>query len=370
MSGYDSGGLASALITTRDGIVGPWVPPDVNPGELDTELADNINRWSPRVRGAVLDFELANRLAFTTDPAPAVAPGNVTGRTAMLWHTGLPSRAAHTDPWTTTLAPIAKMDRPAITTFEEQLVFLESYADLRPDRATEILEQLQSPVPFLASAVFLRADTKRWTMELIDMVIRLCRLVEYRFKHSLACRRPNEFSPQVQPIILTPSHGTLPSGHATEAFAAASILWLLLQDTTTNPYGHASYGEQFMRIAARIAINRTVAGVHFPIDSVAGAMLGVTLANYVFARSQVDPSKRKYSSYHFDGTVVAAATEDFDWTASVDTSNNTPAVNTGINSHPSLKVFNDHNHTNLIDLGADQSLLLEFLWTEAKKEWT
>ncbi len=33
-----------------------------------------------------------------------------------------------------------------------------------------------------------------------------------------------------------------------------------------------------MRIAARIATNRTVAGVHYPTDSMAGAVLGMTMA--------------------------------------------------------------------------------------------
>ena len=37
-------------------------------------------------------------------------------------------------------------------------------------------------------------------------------------KHALACRRPIEYSPQVQPMILTPSHGSLPSGHSTKSF--------------------------------------------------------------------------------------------------------------------------------------------------------
>ena len=41
-----------------------------------------------------------------------------------------------------------------------------------------------------------------------------------------------------------------------------------------------------MRLATRIAVNRTIAGVHFPIDSAAGAVLGLTLGLYFVARCQ------------------------------------------------------------------------------------
>ena len=136
--------------------------------------------------------------------------------------------------------------------------------------------------------------------------------VEMRFKHGLACRRPHEYSPQVQPIILTPAHGTLPSGHATEAFTAALVLWRLLRDADTKPYNHSSWGKQLMRLAARIAINRTVAGVHFPVDSAAGALLGLTLGQYLVNLCTYPQKETTYESWCFDGTKYPD-NSDFRW---------------------------------------------------------
>ena len=70
-----------------------------------------------------------------------------------------------------------------------------------------------------------------------------------------------------------------------------------------------------MRQAARIAINRTVAGVHFPIDSVVGAILGLELAEFIAELSMPDgkpPAKRllhtAFDGRHFPGSA------DFCWT--------------------------------------------------------
>ncbi|WP_407672188.1 hypothetical protein [Paracoccus sediminilitoris] len=43
--------------------------------------------------------------------------------------------------------------------------------------------------------------------------------------------------------------------------------------------------DQLFWLACRIAVNRTVARVHFPADSVAGAVLGIQLGRWLLARA-------------------------------------------------------------------------------------
>jgi len=86
--------------------------------------------------------------------------------------------------------------------------------------------------------------------------------------------RPVDLSPQINPVIKTPGHSAYPSGHATQAFLLAEIL------ATLDPTASAIYRRQ----AARIAQNRTVAGMHYPVDSRAGALLGSALAHQFMGR--------------------------------------------------------------------------------------
>ena len=44
------------------------------------------------------------------------------------------------------------------------------------------------------------------------------------------------------------------------------------------------YEEQLQRFAARVAVNRTVAGLHYPVDSAAGRLLGTALGQFFVTR--------------------------------------------------------------------------------------
>ena len=179
---------------------------------------------------------------------------------------------------------IAEIGRPLQSTFQAQIPMVLSWAELRNERATEILAQIDPTYAFWSSIVYMHPDRTKRTFELINMVLQFCVYVEMRFKHALACWRPVEYNAQVQPMITTPGHGAFPSGHATQVHAVAHVLKSLLRlNPPPNP-GYPTVIEQLDRQAARIATNRVVAGVHFPVDSMAGRMLGVALGEYFVGR--------------------------------------------------------------------------------------
>jgi len=235
------------------------------------------------------------------------------------------------------------------------------------------MTQMGGALTFLSAIPFLHPSRTKWTLELLAAALRLANFTEMRFKHALASRRPNEYSPQVQPMILTPSHSTFPSGHATEAFISAYVLWRLLKASGNVQYTNAISSErwriQLMRLASRVAINRTVAGVHFPVDSAAGCFLGIQLGRYFWLRCSAPPVgmsgapaplRRPFrfigALYPFGGPPPNDG--DFYW----------ERIYRRLHSQP---VFPPVNY--VVPIGPQQPIqgnpLLRWLWEKARLEW-
>jgi hypothetical protein len=102
-----------------------------------------------------------------------------------------------------------------------------------------------------------------------------------------------------------------------------------------------------------------VAGVHTPAESVAGAMLGLTLGNYLVARFE-GGAAATYDAWLFDGSVYPPD-QDFDWTLLFSVTGGQSATT-------------PHAYVTKIvpegwQIGAP-SLILRWLWDQALGEWT
>ena len=109
-----------------------------------------------------------------------------------------------------------------------------------------------------------------------------------------------------------------------------------------------------MRQAARIAINRTVAGVHYPVDSLAGQMLGLAVGEYFIARAT--GSGANVDSWTFDGEAYPG-TGDFTGTEIYDVQKDAP--------QGTLPGYLKRNTA----ITVDTAPCLEWLWKQAQGEW-
>ncbi|WP_244422108.1 phosphatase PAP2 family protein [Bradyrhizobium sp. ORS 285] len=191
--------------------------------------------------------------------------------------------------------------RPDIAVFEQQLKLMRNYLDQRPDRTPEILTQLGFPTPYFVMLLGLQTGTNNHTFELITITQVIAAHVAMVAKHHLACRRPDRIGHQVMPMIPTPAHGSFPSAHATEAFAVAEVLNGLVEFQSGHYGDYKKRQALINKLAERIAVNRTVAGLHFPIDSWAGAILGRAIGQIVLAKCGRGDEVQGYSYDAHDG---------------------------------------------------------------------
>jgi hypothetical protein len=256
--------VSDALAAARDGTIGYWnyaeTPNEPSPVAVLKDF-DDLGYLMPETRALLFDTAL---LRGVTVKEELNSTKEGIGGTLLIDGN-----------------PILTIERPKLEDFQEQLKHIRTYADLRTDRLVEIQVQIDDILSFFGAIHYLDPEFRNYTQELLEAVVRFCISVEMQIKHYCRSARPVHYSRKVQPLIQTPDHSTFPSGHATEAFAVAATLYRLAENTPIAPGLKPGSTDPVFRMAERIAANRVVAGVHFPIDSAAGALLGLTIADHV-----------------------------------------------------------------------------------------
>ncbi|WP_297649136.1 phosphatase PAP2 family protein [Hydrogenophaga sp.] len=277
--------MATALIMSRDGTMvrDSHLSSGAQCLKAHPQLDDpaTLLRWDRWVRASLVQSALNEGLSFSADMPDGI----------VLQYGG---------------QALFALQRPSVECFTAQLPLVECWAQLREDRMAEILAQIDNQTAFIAAVTGLNLERHRWTFEWLSAALSLVIPVEVRFKHALGCQRPVEYSPQIQPIITTPGHGTYPMGHAAQAFMLADILQSLLCLGDAHPTA-----VQLQRQAVRISVNRVVAGVHFPIDAIPGRWLGRTMAEFFLRKCGVQQVVEARACLFADLEVCAAARMDF-----------------------------------------------------------
>lgn len=260
--------LSLALRKVRSHLVPRSEPRRSPPAPVSTAAAPGpvhaLWRWQAPWRLSAVANELLNGLALEAEPGKACLYAMPSPKQLL---------AGKSRP-----VALARFGWPGESfVYDEQIDRVLRAAVEREDRLPEILSQRDDLSPFFdAVSAVDRGHAPQWT-ELLAVAGRVTEHVLMGLKHHAAIYRPAQRSSLVHPVIATPGHGAMPSGHATMAALTARLTSLMC------------YADSPLRctqldlLARRIAFNRVVAGVHYPMDGAAGYVLGYALADQLAA---------------------------------------------------------------------------------------
>jgi hypothetical protein len=146
----------------------------------------------------------------------------------------------------------------------EQLRRVIEVSDEREERFLEIIDQESGDgvIKYWLAMLMVDAGHDPATCQLIRVARRVGEVVAMCLKEEYHEARPSQVCPVIVPVLGPPVHPSFPAGHATQNHLIACCL-----KEANRP---ANQPEMLDKLARRIAQNRVIAGLHYPLDNEAG----------------------------------------------------------------------------------------------------
>ncbi|WP_146217116.1 phosphatase PAP2 family protein [Falsiroseomonas bella] len=194
--------------------------------------------------------------------------------------------------WRQRLPKGGKSLRQAVDDEIDELIRLAE--DERADAMGEIVTQSDEFISQFMGVLCARPASHPATFAALTSASMVAALAVQHFKMLEDRPRPSQVCAALRPAIEVPGHAAYPSGHATQAFLMAHVARAVLQGS---PWEKAQ--EAVDALAARIARNREIAGVHYRSDTEVGRELAEALRKALvavpLARAQVKAAREEWA---------------------------------------------------------------------------
>jgi undecaprenyl-diphosphatase len=122
---------------------------------------------------------------------------------------------------------------------------------------------------WIVLALVLYVVYRRWaTLWLTVLAVAIADWSTMGIKALVDRERPSAHFAQPKTLVPAPHDPSFPSGHAATSFAAATVL----------AFAFPRLAPALFVLAAAVAFSRVYVGVHYPLDVIGGAVVGVVLA--------------------------------------------------------------------------------------------
>lgn len=185
---------------------------------------------------------------------------------------------------------VSALQRPSVKMLEAEFALTDKAAGRRTEQLEELFTQAGSASIFFATLAGIADDSHPYTAQFLNVATEALGHFVHGIKHAFAVPRPWKGKSALAPIVAMPSHASFPSGHASYAYMTAELLSALSPSANR---------DVLLEVAKYIADNRVVAGVHFPVDSVGGEVLGRGVAAWLAALGSTNPNPATWTGTRY-----------------------------------------------------------------------